>query len=187
MIGELAKMLGLNTEQAVDSMKSNRCAKHILSRRSFAGLAGLLVTGVVTAQYKKHDWLPWNDPSNVYVELSQKGGLGYNRVSVARTAENWRVSGDEFSSQKAISFPTSGPGTPIQYLDTVTIYSASGHVVCSGELSKVIPITRPGITPFLISIKGKFDSRFPMHGVFHGKATQSHSGSDPEKRSVPLS
>lgn len=47
MLDALCKLLGIREDQAEDALKSERAARHALSRRSFFGAAGMLTTGTV--------------------------------------------------------------------------------------------------------------------------------------------
>lgn len=45
MLDVLSKLLGIREDQAEDVLKSERAARHSLTRRSFFGVAGLLTAG----------------------------------------------------------------------------------------------------------------------------------------------
>lgn len=47
MLDVLCKLLGIREDQAEDALKSERAARHALSRRSFFGAAGMLTAGTV--------------------------------------------------------------------------------------------------------------------------------------------
>ena len=47
MLDRFAKLLGIRPDQAEDALRSERAAKHVVSRRSFFGAAAALATGAV--------------------------------------------------------------------------------------------------------------------------------------------
>ena len=47
MLDRFAKLLGIRPDQAEEALRSERAAKHVVSRRSFFGAAGALATGAI--------------------------------------------------------------------------------------------------------------------------------------------
>jgi len=167
-----ARLLRIRDDQAEDALYNERAAKLVLSRRSFIGVSAALTTGVAFGFYKQLGYLPWNDPSYLYVALADGHDSEYARVAVKRSPDSWRVEGDEISTVQPIAFPESN-GSSVLECTKLVVYSANGYALFDGGLSARIR-TEVGVTPVIhISVKdygleGKFKD-FKLKGELKGK------------------
>lgn len=167
-----ARLLRIRDDQAEDALYNARAAKLVLSRRSFVGVGAALATGAAFSFYKQLDYLPWNDPSYLYVALKDDHDCEYARVAVKRSPDSWRIKSDELSTVQPVVFPASNGSTIIE-CSKLVVYRADGRALFDGGLNTRVR-TAIGVTPVIhISVKdygleGKFGD-FKLKGELEGK------------------
>jgi hypothetical protein len=142
-----ARLLRIRDDQAEDALYNVRAAKLVLSRRSFIGVGAALATGAAFGFYKQLEYLPWNDPSKLYVYLENDDGVAYERVSVPRDYKHWEVQGELASLRAPAVFPA-GTGSVKMKCSRITIRGAGGQVLCIGALNHAIHVDA-GVTPII--------------------------------------
>lgn len=104
--------------------------------------------------------LPWNANTNLYVSLhtadpgeagnqstSEAAYTGYARVTVARTAGGWTVSGGQASNTALIQFPQcTGGSATCTHVAIGTASSGAGQIIYSGALTAALSVST-GIQP----------------------------------------
>jgi hypothetical protein len=161
----LAKLLRIREDQAEDALYNARAAKLVLSRRSFIGVGAALTTGAAFGFYKQFGYLPWNDPSKLYVYLEDDNGNMYERVAVQRDELHWKVQQGRVSTTKPICFPAESSGRDMRCTQ-LRILMADGHQLATGRLNCEVRITN-GVTP-MIGIEGISLERLYLSGIVAG-------------------
>ncbi len=154
-----ARLLRIRDDQAEDALYNARAAKLVLSRRSFIGVGAALATGAAFGFYKQLEYLPWNDPTKLYVHLEDEHGCVYESVIVPRDAKHWEVVGDEANLLEPLAFPM-GNGSKTMDCSRLRICGADGRALFSGPLNQRIYVGH-GVTPVIEIRNLRIDSGPP--------------------------